>query len=116
MNQKSSRSHSIFRIVIESRPRNIKNTPVNVSQLDLVDLAGSERACHTKATGKRFRESININVSLLMLSHVINQLNENENYISYRDSKLTRILQNSLGGNSKTAIICTVTPASLEET
>ncbi|KAJ2938833.1 hypothetical protein O0L34_g18458 [Tuta absoluta] len=90
---------------------------VNVSQLNLVDLAGSERAGQTGATGLRFKEGTHINKSLSSLALVIKQLSEDPNkYANYRDSKLTRILQNSLGGNAKTSIICAITPASVEET
>ncbi|GFR19555.1 centromere-associated protein E [Trichonephila clavata] len=116
MNEKSSRSHSILRMIIESGLRGAEDAAVNVSHFNLVDLAGSERARQTGAKGTRFKESININQSLLGLSRVIRQLSEKDQFISYRDSKLTRILQNSLGGNALTAIICTVTPACLEET
>ncbi|GIY30588.1 centromere-associated protein E [Caerostris extrusa] len=104
-------------MIIESGLRGVEEGAVNVSQFNLIDLAGSERARQTGATGARLKESININQSLLGLSRVIRQLSENENqFISYRDSKLTRILQNSLGGNALTAIICTITSACLEET
>ncbi|XP_022235157.1 centromere-associated protein E-like, partial [Limulus polyphemus] len=120
MNERSSRSHTIFRMIIESRMRVDEDVDeaVNVSQLNLVDLAGSERAGQTGATGDRFREGIHINKSLLMLGHVISRLSEGSEgqFVNYRDSKLTRILQNSLGGNARTAIICTVTPASVEQT
>ncbi|KOB66333.1 Kinesin-like protein b, partial [Operophtera brumata] len=90
---------------------------VNVSLLNLVDLAGSERAGQTGATGIRFKEGTLINKSLSSLALVIKQLSEDPNrFINYRDSKLTRILQNSLGGNAKTSIICAITPAALDET
>ncbi|CAH2236155.1 jg17668 [Pararge aegeria aegeria] len=120
MNDESSRSHSIFQITIESR-EHIEGEQevgsVNVSQLNLVDLAGSERAGQTGATGLRFKEGTHINKSLSVLALVIKQLSEDPNkHANYRDSKLTRILQNSLGGNAKTSIICAVTPAALEET
>lgn len=122
MNDQSSRSHSIFRIVIESKEQGCSDGTVQFSTLNLVDLAGSERADQTKATGERLREGGHINKSLLALSKVIRELSDlGENrekiqYINYRDSKLTRLLSASLGGNAKTAIICTITPASLEET
>ncbi|KFM62031.1 Centromere-associated protein E, partial [Stegodyphus mimosarum] len=117
MNERSSRSHVIFRMIIESELRGIENAAVNVSQFNLVDLAGSERVAQTGAKGVRFKESININKSLSMLSHVISQLSvKPDQFINYRDSKLTRILQNSLGGNAKTAIICTITPVSIDDT
>lgn len=88
------------------------------SVLNLVDLAGSERADQTGARGVRLKEGGHINKSLLFLSNVIKSLSENvsEKFISYRDSKLTRILQDSLGGNALTAIICTVKPTAVDET
>ncbi|XP_078580045.1 uncharacterized protein LOC144864124 isoform X3 [Branchiostoma floridae x Branchiostoma japonicum] len=119
MNERSSRSHTIFRVIIESREQGAKDDAVNVSQLNLVDLAGSERASQTGAEGQRLKESGAINQSLLTLSNVIRKLSEcppEGAYIAYRDSKLTRILQMSLGGNSKTAVICAVTPAEEEQT
>ncbi|KAJ8724846.1 hypothetical protein PYW07_015804 [Mythimna separata] len=120
MNEQSSRSHSIFQIIIESREHiEGEENPgcVNVSQLNLVDLAGSERSGQTGATGIRFKEGTHINKSLSALALVIKQLSEDPNkYTNYRDSKLTRILQNSLGGNAKTSIICAITPAAVEET
>lgn len=125
MNERSSRSHTIFRIVIESHESG-NDGVYQVSTLNLVDLAGSERADQTKATGERLREGGHINKSLLSLSKVIRELGElNDDkgknvdgikYINYRDSKLTRILSASLGGNAMTAIICTITPVALEET
>nr|ABK92267.1 kinesin-like protein 7 [Bombyx mori] len=120
MNEKSSRSHSIFQITIESKEHvegKEEVGSVNVSQLNLVDLAGSERAGQTGAKGLRFKEGTHINKSLSALALVIKKLAENPwQFNNYRDSKLTRILQNSLGGNAKTSIICAVTPAALEET
>ncbi|XP_073962263.1 uncharacterized protein [Choristoneura fumiferana] len=120
MNEESSRSHSIFQITIESR-EHIEGEEiagsVNVSILNLVDLAGSERSGQTGATGKAFKEGTHINKSLSVLALVIKQLSEDPHkHANYRDSKLTRILQNSLGGNAKTSIICAVTPAAIEET
>ena len=73
--------------------------------------AGSERAKRTKAVGQRLQEGISINRGLLALGNVICALSEGKSHVPYRDSKLTRILQPSLGGNAKTAIICAVTPA-----
>lgn len=92
--------------------RSIDESKTRVSQLNLVDLAGSEGASKTQADGIRLREGSNINRSLLALSNVINRLssaNGGKTFINFRDSKLTRILQTALGGNSKTAIICTMT-------
>ncbi|XP_072942229.1 uncharacterized protein [Epargyreus clarus] len=123
MNEESSRSHSIFQITIESREHTEGEDEggcVNVSQLNLVDLAGSERAGQTGTTGLRFKEGTHINKSLSCLALVIKQLSDDPSrpyrHVNYRDSKLTRILQNSLGGNAKTSIICAVTPAAVEET
>ncbi|XP_030305811.1 centromere-associated protein E [Calypte anna] len=122
MNEHSSRSHTIFRMIIESRER---SDPANancdgavmVSHLNLVDLAGSERASQTGSEGVRLKEGCNINRSLFILGQVIKKLcDDPSGFINYRDSKLTRILQNSLGGNAKTVIICTVTPVSFDET
>ncbi|XP_070496798.1 uncharacterized protein [Chironomus tepperi] len=126
MNERSSRSHTLFRIVIESHENGSKDGVFQVSTLNLVDLAGSERVDQTKATGERLREGGHINKSLLSLSKVIRELSDLNDeksknadgikYINYRDSKLTRILSASLGGNAMTAIICTITPVALEET
>ncbi|XP_071412044.1 centromere-associated protein E isoform X2 [Pithys albifrons albifrons] len=122
MNEHSSRSHTIFRMIIESRER---SDPANancdgavmVSHLNLVDLAGSERASQTGTEGVRLKEGCNINRSLFILGQVIKKLcDDPSGFINYRDSKLTRILQNSLGGNAKTVIICTITPVSFDET
>lgn len=122
MNEHSSRSHTIFRMIIESRER---SDPANancdgavmVSHLNLVDLAGSERASQTGSEGVRLKEGCNINRSLFILGQVIKKLcDDPSSFINYRDCKLTRILQNSLGGNAKTVIICTITPVSFDET
>lgn len=108
--------------IIESQNRSgvdESDAAVQISALNLVDLAGSERADATGATGSRLKEGAHINKSLLSLSLVINKLSEDpeqSKHINYRDSKLTRILQPSLGGNALTAIICTITPAVVEET
>lgn len=79
----------------------------------MVDLAGSERSKKTQATGERFKEGVNINRGLLALGNVISQLGEGgpAAYVGYRDSKLTRLLQDSLGGNSITLMIACVSPA-----
>ena len=100
LNEKSSRSHTIFKINIEF---NIKDKDNNkekkfYSQLNLVDLAGSENVSKAKCEGMRIKEGGNINKSLLALSNVINKLSQNnKNFVNYRDSKLTRLLQSSLG-------------------
>ena len=114
MNAESSRSHSLLRLVIESRDKSDASGAVRIAELNLVDLAGSERQSHTQATGTRLKEGANINKSLLTLSNVIAKLSEGEKaqaHIPYRDSKLTRMLERALGGNSRTSIICTVTNA-----
>uniref|UniRef100_A0A1J3ET78 Kinesin-related protein 4 n=4 Tax=Noccaea caerulescens TaxID=107243 RepID=A0A1J3ET78_NOCCA len=121
MNLYSSRSHTIFRMIIESRQKTqdeaVGNTcdAVRVSVLNLVDLAGSERAAKTGAEGVRLKEGSHINKSLMTLGTVIKKLSEGvENqggHVPYRDSKLTRILQPALGGNANTAIICNITLA-----
>lgn len=121
MNERSSRSHTILRIYIECRQRGEDSRSVKISCLNLVDLAGSERASHTGAEGLRLKEGGLINKSLLALATVIAKLSENSSngdssrggggHIPYRDSKITRILQPSLGGNARTLIICTVTPS-----
>lgn len=120
MNQQSSRSHTIFKIVCESRLREEYLSTSNdsggvlVGQLSLVDLAGSESVRYTGAKGETLEEAKKINLSLSVLSRVISALaSKTENaHVSYRDSKLTRLLQSSLNGNSRTAIIACVTPAS----
>eukprot|EP00736_Rhodelphis_marinus_P006530 Rmarinus@m.17302 len=124
MNERSSRSHTIFKIVVESRERNEDEedmgTAVKAAALTLVDLAGSERVNQTGAEGTRLKEGININKSLLTLGTVISKLAEGSQggHVPYRDSKLTRILQPSLGGNARTSMICAITPAAVyrEET
>jgi len=124
MNARSSRSHTIFRINIESRKRPV--TPISgvsaneeddgavkISTLNLVDLAGSESVKHTGATGERQKEGAKINQSLLTLSRVIAALGSSSTHINFRDSKLTRILQPALSGNARIAIICCATPSEL---
>ncbi|XP_014298603.1 kinesin-related protein 4 isoform X2 [Microplitis demolitor] len=117
MNERSSRSHTIFRFTIESCRVDDPDGATTEAQLNLIDLAGSERARQTGATGERFNEGKHINLSLSALALVIKQLSEpGTSFINYRDSKLTRILQPSLGGNALTTIICAVTPAAIDET
>ncbi|NWU65485.1 KIF4 protein, partial [Pterocles burchelli] len=120
MNSQSSRSHAIFTICIDQKKKNDKNTSFHC-KLHLVDLAGSERQKKTKAEGDRLKEGININRGLLCLGNVISALgdeNKKGGFVPYRDSKLTRLLQDSLGGNSHTLMIACVSPAdsNLEET
>ena len=123
MNEHSSRSHAILILRIEhsikmmtkTKVKNVKQATdriITCSDLYLVDLAGSERVKKTGATADRLKEAKLINQSLLALGNVISALSDPKStHISYRDSKLTRLLQNSLGGNSKTALIVTVSPS-----
>ncbi|KAH9318766.1 hypothetical protein KI387_020535 [Taxus chinensis] len=114
LNDTSSRSHQIIRLTVESTVKSTSNSVKSlVANLNFVDLAGSERASQTNAEGARLKEGCHINRSLLTLSTVIRKLSggKRSGHIPYRDSKLTRILQLSLGGNSRTAIICTMSPA-----
>lgn len=119
MNSSSSRSHSIFTICLivkETSPSSNNNTDIDViriSKLNLVDLAGSESAGKSGASGDRQQEASKINKSLLTLGRVINALTETKQHIPYRESKLTRLLQDSLGGRTKTCIIATITTADL---
>lgn len=119
MNDTSSRSHSLFTIYIETA-ETIKNKQrFKAGKLNLVDLAGSERQSKTQATGIRLKEATKINLSLSALGNVISALVDGrQTHIPYRDSKLTRLLQTSLGGNTKTVMIAAVSPAdyNLEET
>uniref|UniRef100_A0A672RQ45 Kinesin-like protein n=1 Tax=Sinocyclocheilus grahami TaxID=75366 RepID=A0A672RQ45_SINGR len=120
MNAASSRSHAIFTISLEQRRKGDKSD-VMVSKLHLVDLAGSERQKKTKAEGDRLKEGISINRGLLSLGNVISALGDESkkgSFVPYRDSKLTRLLQDSLGGNSHTLMIACVSPAdsNIEET
>eukprot|EP00948_MAST-09A_sp_MAST-9A-sp1_P002281 g2281.t1 len=120
LNRNSSRSHSIFSITIHTKETTIKGEDLlKVGKLNLVDLAGSECIGRSGAKNKRAREAGSINQSLLTLGRVITALVDRKSlHIPYRDSKLTRLLQESLGGKAKTTIIATVTPseASMEET
>eukprot|EP00079_Xenopus_tropicalis_P027672 XP_012822015.1 PREDICTED: kinesin-like protein KIF11 isoform X1 [Xenopus tropicalis] len=119
MNAYSSRSHSVFSVTIHMKETTVDGEElVKIGKLNLVDLAGSENIGRSGAVDKRAREAGNINQSLLTLGRVITALVERAPHIPYRESKLTRILQDSLGGRTKTSIIATVSPASinLEET
>merc|ERR1711879_1037865 len=110
MNSESSRSHGIFNLILTEK----SHLGEKVSKLSLVDLAGSERAKSTQATGNRLKEGANINKSLTCLGKVISSLADdspkNKKHIPYRDSILTWILKENLGGNSKTAMIATISP------
>ncbi|GMI88127.1 hypothetical protein like AT2G21300 [Hibiscus trionum] len=114
-NERSSRSHQIIRLTIESSAREFlgkENSTTLAASVNFVDLAGSERASQALSTGERLKEGCHINRSLLTLSTVVRKLSKGrQGHINYRDSKLTRILQPCLGGNARTAIICTLSPA-----
>ncbi|KVH98313.1 Kinesin, motor domain-containing protein [Cynara cardunculus var. scolymus] len=135
MNNQSSRSHAIFTITLEQMRKPNSNIPGDgnsndstcdeylCAKLHLVDLAGSERAKRTGSDGMRFKEGVHINKGLLALGNVISALGDEKKrkegaHVPYRDSKLTRLLQDSLGGNSRTVMIACVSPADInaEET
>ncbi|XP_050217282.1 kinesin-like protein KIN-4A [Mercurialis annua] len=135
MNNQSSRSHAIFTITLEQMRKlnpvfSSDNSPIDgmneeylCAKLHLVDLAGSERAKRTGSDGVRFKEGVHINKGLLALGNVISALGDEKKrkegvHVPYRDSKLTRLLQDSLGGNSKTTMIACISPADInaEET
>lgn len=112
MNEHSSRSHAIFLITIEMGSIG-DNGGIRVGRLNLVDLAGSERQSKTGASGERLKEASKINLSLSALGNVISALVDGKTtHVPYRDSKLTRLLQDSLGGNSKTIMVANIGPAS----
>uniref|UniRef100_A0A8C1ZWF9 Kinesin-like protein n=1 Tax=Cyprinus carpio TaxID=7962 RepID=A0A8C1ZWF9_CYPCA len=117
MNATSSRSHAVFQIYLRQQDKTASLNPnVRVAKMSLIDLAGSERASATNAKGARLREGANINRSLLALGNVINTLANpkcKKTHIPYRDSKLTRLLKDSLGGNCRTVMIANVSPSSL---
>ncbi|KAM9592971.1 kinesin-like protein KIF15 [Trichechus inunguis] len=116
MNRESSRSHAVFTITIESMEKINETVNIRTSLLNMVDLAGSERQKDTHAEGMRLKEAGNINRSLSCLGQVITALvdvgNGKQRHVCYRDSKLTFLLRDSLGGNAKTAIIANVHPGS----
>eukprot|EP00428_Durinskia_dybowskii_P064440 CAMPEP_0170383522 /NCGR_PEP_ID=MMETSP0117_2-20130122/15518_1 /TAXON_ID=400756 /ORGANISM="Durinskia baltica, Strain CSIRO CS-38" /LENGTH=775 /DNA_ID=CAMNT_0010639227 /DNA_START=54 /DNA_END=2381 /DNA_ORIENTATION=+ len=121
MNDQSSRSHSVFTIKVEQKTvtdltSGVTREQIVKAKINLVDLAGSERAAKTGASGATLREGANINLSLMALGNVINMLSEGaarqgKRVIPYRDSKLTRLLQESLGGNARTIMIAAISPA-----
>ncbi|KAH9311588.1 hypothetical protein KI387_026623, partial [Taxus chinensis] len=115
MNRESSRSHSVFTCIIESHWEKDSMTNIRYGRLNLVDLAGSERQKSSGAEGERLKEAANINKSLSTLGLVIMILvdvaNGKQRHVPYRDSRLTFLLQDSLGGNSKTTIIANISPS-----
>jgi kinesin family protein C1 len=115
-NERSSRSHSVFRLYISGR--NKETGQERVGLLNLIDLAGSERLNSSGSTGDRLRETQHINKSLSALGDVISSLSNKEKYIPYRNSKLTYLLQDSLGGDSKTLMFVNISPTadSFQET
>ncbi|XP_024292726.1 kinesin-like protein KIF3B [Oncorhynchus tshawytscha] len=114
MNERSSRSHAIFMITVECSEKGADGEDhIRVGKLNMVDLAGSERQRKTGANGERLKEATKINLSLSALGNVISALVDGKStHIPYRDSKLTRLLQDSLGGNAKTVMVATLGPAS----
>uniref|UniRef100_A0A8C9WZV8 plus-end-directed kinesin ATPase n=1 Tax=Sander lucioperca TaxID=283035 RepID=A0A8C9WZV8_SANLU len=122
MNETSSRSHAVFNIIFTQKKHDMdsENTSEKVSKISLVDLAGSERADSTGAKGTRLKEGANINKSLTTLGKVISALAEQnkkkkkvESFIPYRDSVLTWLLRENLGGNSRTAMVAALSPADI---
>ncbi|XP_031417392.1 kinesin-like protein KIF19 [Clupea harengus] len=115
-NQTSSRSHAVLQVAVrqQSRCRDVLQE-VRFARLFMIDLAGSERASQTQNRGQRLKEGAHINRSLLALGNCINALSERSvnKYVNYRDSKLTRLLKDSLGGNSRTVMIAHISPASM---
>ncbi|XP_067168039.1 kinesin-like protein KIF18B isoform X2 [Apteryx mantelli] len=116
-NATSSRSHAVFQIYVKQQDRVVGLAQdLQVAKMSLIDLAGSERASVTKTKGERLREGANINRSLLALINVINALADaksKKTHIPYRDSKLTRLLKDSIGGNCRTIMIAAVSPSML---
>ncbi len=115
-NSQSSRSHTIFRVQIQSSHKRNITESVKDSTINLIDLAGSEAMSKALTQGIRLKEGNNINKSLLALSNVIVKLSQKNAFINFRDSKLTRLLQQQLSGNSKTVLICTINTDNYNET
>eukprot|EP00092_Neocalanus_flemingeri_P002888 GFUD01003089.1.p1 GENE.GFUD01003089.1~~GFUD01003089.1.p1 ORF type:complete len:776 (-),score=221.90 GFUD01003089.1:576-2903(-) len=113
MNEHSSRSHAIFIITVECSEQDVEGeSHIRVGKLNLVDLAGSERQAKTGAVGDRLKEATKINLSLSALGNVISSLVDGKSvHVPYRDSKLTRLLQDSLGGNARTIMVANLGPA-----
>lgn len=111
MNSESSRSHAILSLVIETLTKIDGQDHVRSARLNMVDLAGSERAAKTGAEGAGFTEGVNINYELMILGNCIAALTTKGTHIPYRDSKLTMLLKDSLGGNARTMMIAALGPA-----
>lgn len=110
-NAESSRSHAIFQVHIRMTTKTTGQK--RTVKLSMIDLAGSERGSSTKCIGQRFKEGASINKSLLALGNCINKLADGSKHIPYRDSNMTRILKDSLGGNCRTVMISNISPSSL---
>jgi len=112
-NKESSRSHAVLQVFIKLKDKDAGlSTEVKIAKMSLIDLAGSEKGAVTGNKGARFREGSNINKSLLALGNCINALADGSKYIPYRNSKLTRLLKDSIGGNCRTVMIANVSPSS----
>eukprot|EP00746_Dinoflagellata_sp_MGD_P071468 gnl/MRDRNA2_/MRDRNA2_29106_c0_seq1.p1 gnl/MRDRNA2_/MRDRNA2_29106_c0~~gnl/MRDRNA2_/MRDRNA2_29106_c0_seq1.p1 ORF type:complete len:1000 (+),score=320.89 gnl/MRDRNA2_/MRDRNA2_29106_c0_seq1:99-3098(+) len=116
MNKASSRSHAVFQIRVTRRQRagandGAQKMKTTFGTLSIVDLAGSERVKRSGVVGKEFKEATNINGSLLALGNVVSALASKQKHVPFRDSKLTRILQSSIGGNCKTSMLVCASPA-----
>ncbi|CAE7255704.1 kif19 [Symbiodinium necroappetens] len=110
MNVTSSRSHAVLQVRVERRGN---PSGTLTGKLSMIDLAGSERASHTNNSGMRLLEGANINRSLLALGNCINALASGSHFVPYRDSKLTRLLKDSLGGNCRTVMVANISPSHL---
>nr|CAI5855001.1 unnamed protein product [Callosobruchus analis] len=110
-NAESSRSHAVFQVYIQMKMKTSQE--IRTAKLSMIDLAGSERGSATNYVGARFTEGANINKSLLALGNCINSLADGLRHVPYRDSKLTRLLKDSLGGNCQTVMIANVSPSSI---
>jgi len=112
-NSESSRSHAVLQVFLKQKDKAAGlSSEVKLAKMSLIDLAGSEKGCVTGNKGARFREGSNINKSLLALGNCINALADGSKYIPYRNSKLTRLLKDSIGGNCRTVMIANVSPSS----
>jgi len=112
-NAESSRSHAVLQVFLKQKNKDAGlSAEVKIAKLSLIDLAGSEKGGVTGAKGARFREGSNINKSLLALGNCINALADGAKYIPYRNSKLTRLLKDSIGGNCRTVMVANVSPSS----
>ncbi|KAL3275699.1 hypothetical protein HHI36_020449 [Cryptolaemus montrouzieri] len=110
-NAESSRSHAVFQVYLKMKFK--VSGEIRMAKLSMIDLAGSERGSATGFQGARFAEGANINKSLLALGNCINSLADGQRHVPYRDSKLTRLLKDSLGGNCQTVMIANISPSSL---